>query len=149
MKNAQQWKGQTDLRKEYLFLSFTCQGYLRNMSDEENEGSDSAHEGEKTEWKKHCSHLCNDPHTPGNDCSLCLSPTHPSKTRSNKHLSREVFCLQVATACIEHCELHTKQYSNHPELFFLESLKFKDLLSLLQTELKLGGHWDPETVLIF
>lgn len=49
MKNAQQRKGQTDLRKEYLFLSFTCQGYLRNVSDEENEGSDSAHEGEKTE----------------------------------------------------------------------------------------------------
>lgn len=68
--------------------------------------SNSAHK-EKTERKEHHSYLCNNPHTPSNDCSLRLSPTHPSKTRSNKHLSRQVFCLQIATTCIQHCELHT------------------------------------------
>lgn len=62
----------------------------------------------KREGKEHRSYLCNNPHTPSNDCSLCLSPTHPSKTRSNEHLSRQVFCLQIATACIQHCELHIR-----------------------------------------
>lgn len=143
VKNAQHWKAQTDLRKEYPSVSLACQGYLRNMSYQENEGSDSGHEREVTKWKKHCSHLCNDPHTPGNDCSLCLSPTHPSESRSNKHLSGQVFCLQVATACIEHCELHATQYSNYQELVFLESLKFKDLLSLSQTEVETWGSLGP------
>lgn len=29
-------------------MSLACQGYLRNMSDQENEGSDSGHEREMT-----------------------------------------------------------------------------------------------------
>lgn len=126
--------------KRVNFIEFGCQGYSRNVTDQENEGSDSARV-EEAEGRKHRSHLCNDPHTPSNDCSLCLCPAHPSKTRSNKHLSRQVFCLQVATAGIEHRELHTTQHSHYQELFFLQSLKCKDLLSLLERQLENQGSF--------
>lgn len=139
-----QWKEQTDLRKEYLWVWLVRVTGGAQLADA---GSDSA-EGEKREWKKHCSHLCNDAHTPSNDSSLRLSPAHPSKTRSNKHLSGQVFCLQVATACIEHCELHNTQYNDYQELFFLESLKFRDLLSLLQTVFETWGSLGPWNQLI-